>query len=112
MLNLLSIQSLPCAIISVLWMAFMFIVFLFPTDPNPAAGDMNYSIVVLGGVMTLSLIYYYFPVYGGVHWFKGPIRTIGDEFDGKDDVPPSRSGSDMDEKEKKVDVAESIRTSN
>ncbi|PAV15638.1 amino acid transporter [Pyrrhoderma noxium] len=104
--------SLPCAIISVLWMAFMFIVFLFPTDPNPAAGDMNYSIVVLGGVMTLSLMYYYFPVYGGVHWFKGPIRTIGDEFDGKDDVPPSSSGSDMDEKEKKVDVAESIRTSN
>ncbi len=24
----------------------------------------------------LSLIWYYFPKYGGVHWFTGPIPTI------------------------------------
>ena len=57
-------------------MAFMFIVFLFPSDPAPDAPDMNYTIVVIGGVMLLSLIYYYFPKYGGVYWFKGPIRTV------------------------------------
>lgn len=56
----------------------MFIAFIFPTEPAPAAADMNYTIVVLGGVMVLSIIYYYFPVYGGVYWFKGPIRTVVD----------------------------------
>ena len=24
----------------------------------------------------LSLVWYYFPVYGGVHWFTGPIPTV------------------------------------
>jgi hypothetical protein len=37
---------------------------------------MNYTIVVLGGVLFLSLVWYYFPVYGGVHWFKGPIANV------------------------------------
>lgn len=32
--------------------------------------------VVLGGVLVLSLVWYYFPVYGGVHWFTGPVATI------------------------------------
>lgn len=29
--------------------------------------------------MVLSIIYYYFPVYGGKHWFTGPIRTVEEE---------------------------------
>ncbi|KAH8115111.1 amino acid transporter [Phellopilus nigrolimitatus] len=74
--------SLPCAIISVLFMAFMFVVFLFPTDPGVPASEMNYTIVVLGSVMIFSLIYYYFPKYGGVYWFKGPIRTVEEEPEG------------------------------
>ena len=37
---------------------------------------MNYTIVVMGGIMVLSLIYYYFPKYGGVNWFTGPVRTV------------------------------------
>ncbi|KAI0717739.1 APC amino acid permease [Cerioporus squamosus] len=68
--------SMPCATISVLWMAFMGTVFLFPTSPGPAVADMNYTVVVLGGVMLLSVVWYYFPKYGGVHWFTGPIPTI------------------------------------
>ena len=75
----------------------MFIVFLFPTDPAPAAADMNYTIVVLGGVMVLSIIYYYFPVYGGVHWFKGPIRTVEDQ-EGLDNVSQRDSVADSEEK--------------
>ncbi|KAL4246862.1 Amino Acid-Polyamine-Organocation Transporter [Abortiporus biennis] len=75
--------SLPVGIIAVLWMLFMGIVFLFPATPAPAVQDMNYTIVVMGGVMGLSLVYYYFPKYGGVYWFKGPIPTIDDQVDGK-----------------------------
>lgn len=57
-------------------MTFVGIVFLFPTTPEVRVGDMNYTVVVLGGVLTLSLAYYYFPRYGGKNWFTGPIPTI------------------------------------
>jgi hypothetical protein len=80
------LQSLPVAIIAVTWMTFMSIVFLFPTAPAPDAQVMNYSIVVLGGILILSVIYFYFPKYGGVYWFKGPVTTIehvpGEESEG------------------------------
>ncbi|CDO70392.1 hypothetical protein BN946_scf184999.g32 [Trametes cinnabarina] len=72
----LGMWSAPVGAIAVLWMLFMGIVFLFPTSPNPAVPDMNYTVVVLGGVMIFSLIWYYFPKYGGVHWFQGPVPTI------------------------------------
>ncbi|KAH9856381.1 APC amino acid permease [Lenzites betulinus] len=72
----LGIFSAPCALISVLWMLFMSVVFLFPGTPGPDVADMNYAVVVLGGVMFLSLVWYYFPKYGGVHWFEGPIPTV------------------------------------
>jgi hypothetical protein len=57
-------------------MAFTSIVFLFPTTNQTNASDMNYTVVVLGGVFILSLGWYYFPVYGGVHWFEGPVPTV------------------------------------
>lgn len=37
---------------------------------------MNYTVVVLGGIMILSLVWYYFPRYGGVYWFTGPVPNI------------------------------------
>ena len=69
-------QSLPVAVISVTWMTFMGVVFLFPATPEVGVGDMNYAAVVLGGVFILSLVYYYFPKYGGKNWFTGPVATI------------------------------------
>ncbi|PCH43032.1 APC amino acid permease [Wolfiporia cocos MD-104 SS10] len=64
------------AFLSVAWMTFMGIVFLFPATPTTDVADMNYTIVVLGGVLLLSIAWYYFPVYGGVHWFTGPVPTV------------------------------------
>ena len=64
----------------------MFVVFLFPTSPQTSAPEMNYSVVVLGGVLILSLVWYYFPVYGGVHWFTGPVRNVEEEVSGKESV--------------------------
>lgn len=61
----MGVQSLPVAVISVSWMTFMSIVFMFPTTPQTSAQEMNYSVVVLGGVLILSVAWYYFPVYGG-----------------------------------------------
>ncbi|KAI0790897.1 amino acid permease-domain-containing protein [Abortiporus biennis] len=87
--------SLPVAIIAVLWMLFMGIVFLFPATPGPEVPDMNYTIVVMGGVMFLSLVYYYFPKYGGIHWFKGPIPTIDDQVDGTTVDSLEKKGADV-----------------
>ena len=67
------------AVIAVLFMSFYVVVFCFPTDPQTTAGSMNYTVVVLGGWFVLSLVWYYFPVYGGVHWFTGPISTVANE---------------------------------
>ena len=69
-------QSKPVGLLAVAWMAFMAVVLLFPTAPTTNAQEMNYTVVVYGGVLVLALAYYYFPVYGGVHWFTGPVRTI------------------------------------
>ncbi|KAJ7635809.1 amino acid transporter [Mycena polygramma] len=73
--------SVPVAVIAVLWMAFMIVALMFPTAPDPTTQTMNYSVVVLGGVLFLALCYYYFPRYGGVHWFQGPVANVdlGDE---------------------------------
>ncbi|KAI0668854.1 APC amino acid permease [Trametes maxima] len=83
--------SAPVAFIAVFWMLFMGIVFLFPTAPDPDVADMNYTIVVMGGVMFLSLVWYYFPKYGGVHWFKGPVPTIDKQADASERTSTSDS---------------------
>ena len=54
----------------------MVIVLLFPATPRTNTQNMNYTVVVLGGVLVLSLVWYYFPVYGGVHWFTGPVPNV------------------------------------
>jgi hypothetical protein len=47
---------------------------------------MNYAIVVVGGVAILSLVYHYFPHFGGANWFEGPAYTA--ENDTKSDEIP------------------------
>jgi len=77
-----------CSFISVSWMMSMSIVFCFPTTKHVNAQGMNYTAVVLGGVLTVSLLWFYLPVYGGVHWFKGPVRTVGEHV-------PSKWGTEL-----------------
>lgn len=78
-------------------MGFMSVVFLFPPSPTTSVDDMNYTVAVFGGVMVLSLIYYYFPKYGGVYWFTGPVRNVSKKIDG------SAEGSFDDHGRKSVD---------
>jgi hypothetical protein len=82
-------------------MAFMGVVFLFPATPEVEVGDMNYTVVVLGGALALSLVYYYFPKYGGKNWFTGPVTTI--------DVQGGRPGVNGD-KEKEGVIVGVVRT--
>ncbi|KAK7035352.1 hypothetical protein VNI00_011883 [Paramarasmius palmivorus] len=96
----LGVFSLPVAIIAVLFMTFLGIVFLFPTTPQTDVADMNYTVVVLGGVMLLSVVWYYFPKYGGVHWFTGPVANITGELAGQlKEEEPSNDSEEFRDKE-------------
>jgi len=55
---------------------------LFPTTPSTSAADMNYTVAIVSGVLALSVVWFYFPKYGGVHWFQGPVRNIDAEKSG------------------------------
>jgi hypothetical protein len=69
-------QSLPVAMVAVLFMSFLDTIILFPASPHTDVKDMSYTVVVLGRVTPLSVVWYYFPKYGGVHWFTDPILEI------------------------------------
>ncbi|KIJ50209.1 hypothetical protein M422DRAFT_224818 [Sphaerobolus stellatus SS14] len=71
--------SLPIAIIALIFMTFVNILVVFPATPHPTVANMNYSVVMAAGTVLGSIGWYYFPVYGGVHWFRGPIRTVESE---------------------------------
>lgn len=64
----------------------MAIVLLFPTTPQTTSSEMNYTVVVMGGVIIIALAYFYFPRYGGIHWFEGPVRNIQARDDEKEDT--------------------------
>lgn len=81
--------GLPVAAIAVAWMIFSIVILIFPSSPDPSGPDMNYTIVVLGAWISLCLIYYYFPVYGGVYWFHGPIANVSSAEDGQEDTKSS-----------------------
>ncbi|PBK78520.1 APC amino acid permease [Armillaria solidipes] len=87
----LGVLSLPVAAIAVIWMIFMTVVFMFPLTPSPGVGNMNYTVVVQGGVLVLSVVYFYCPRYGGMYWFKGPVSTV--------EAPAVQVKDDEDEKE-------------
>ncbi len=70
-------------------MFFLGTVSLFPGAPGVGADDMNYTVVVVGGIMLLSLLWYYFPKYGGVYWFKGPVPNIHIGIDPRDSTQTS-----------------------
>lgn len=69
-------------------MDFVIVILLFPSDPHPDATTMNYAILVVGGWIFLCLVYYYIPVYGGVHWFLGPVANVleGDKASDMEDL--------------------------
>ncbi|EMD31992.1 hypothetical protein CERSUDRAFT_162457 [Gelatoporia subvermispora B] len=68
--------SRPVGIISIIWMVFAITIFSFPASPDPSSTSMNWMVVVLGAWILLCSTYYYFPVYGGIHWFVGPKVNV------------------------------------
>ncbi|KAG1721623.1 amino acid/polyamine transporter I [Suillus paluster] len=95
--------SFPIAVIAVLGMVFMIIVLFFPATPQTTAQEMNYTAVVLGGYMFLAVFWYYCPVYGGVHWFKGPISNLSPAIEGE-----HKDENSMSEKKEQSDATFSV----
>ncbi|KAG2050419.1 amino acid transporter [Suillus hirtellus] len=97
--------SFPIATIAVSWMIFMIIIFFFPSTAQINAQAMNYTVVVLGGYMSLSVFWYYCPVYGGVHWFNGPKSNFAPAIKGgdEDSVCERKENCDTDLSESAVD---------
>ncbi|KAJ3996474.1 hypothetical protein F5050DRAFT_1571397 [Lentinula boryana] len=86
----------PISLCAVLFMLFMSVILLFPADANlTGPTTMNYTVLVIGGVMFFSTAYYFFPIYGGIHWFKGPVVTTS-----RDDTVESNNVSESESPEK------------
>ena len=73
------LQSIPVAAAAATWNVFAIIVVIFPSDPDPDANTMNYTVAVGGGWIGLCIMYYFFPRYGGRYWFTGPVTNIQHE---------------------------------
>ncbi|KAI0705722.1 amino acid transporter [Cerioporus squamosus] len=68
--------AMPIGIIAVAWTGFVVVLFLFPSDPNPTADTMNYTVVVIMAVFAFASLYW---IFSARRWFKGPVRTIEDD---------------------------------
>ncbi|KAG1901917.1 amino acid/polyamine transporter I [Suillus fuscotomentosus] len=100
--------SFPVAAIAVVWMVFVILVFFFPATPQTTIQEMNYTVVVLGASMFLAIFWYYCPVYGGVHWYTGPIYNFTPAIGGEDghrdeDLMSEKERSDADVSVRAVD---------
>jgi hypothetical protein len=61
--------GVPCAVIAVLWVAFLMILFVLPTAYPVTPVNLNYAGVVAGGVVLLSLLGW---AVSARKWFDGP----------------------------------------
>ncbi|KAJ3553647.1 hypothetical protein NM688_g3497 [Phlebia brevispora] len=76
--------SVPVAVVALVWCTFAIVIVMFPSMPDPTGLTMNYTVVVGGGWIGLCILYFYFPRYGGVHWFKGPMANISRDASDRD----------------------------
>ncbi|KAI0321326.1 APC amino acid permease [Amylostereum chailletii] len=79
----------------ILWVLFVSVIFSIPTVLPVTKDTMNYASVITGGVVILSLIWYFI---SGRRHYHGPASTVGHE------NPPTYVEDDeaLDEKEKKL----------
>ncbi|KAJ3557761.1 hypothetical protein NM688_g1295 [Phlebia brevispora] len=91
--------SVPIAVTAALWLIFAITIVMFPANPNPTVAGMNWTIVVGGGWLGLCIVYFFFPKYGGVYWFKGPMANVRERSDSS--VPAYVVTASSDEKDEK-----------
>ncbi|KAK7026506.1 hypothetical protein VNI00_015586 [Paramarasmius palmivorus] len=65
--------SRPIGIVAVLWVSFIVVLLLFPPSQSPTPEDMNYAIVIIGGVIIFASASW---VLSARKWFHGPVKTV------------------------------------
>ena len=65
--------SYPVAVAAVLWIAFISIAFILPSENPVNSQTLNYSIVAVGIVITYSIGFW---VLSARKWFTGPVKQI------------------------------------
>jgi len=58
---------------SVLFLILVYTFCFFPPQPNPPLEEMNWSILIYGGVILFSLAYFF---YKGRHVYVGPVEYV------------------------------------
>lgn len=71
--------SAPLAVISTLYILFLFSVLLLPQLYPVTAETLNYAPICVGIITIISLGGWFFPKWGARHWFRGPVKTISEE---------------------------------
>ena len=69
--------GLPIAIISSIWLFITSIIMFFPAEYPVTKDNMNYVVVIVGGLAILVTIYW---IVSARHWFVGPKRITKDSF--------------------------------
>lgn len=64
----------PINVVTCVWVVYVIVMCMFPDDAEVTASSMNYTVVINGGVWSLSLFYYF--VYGYRH-YHGPKSNLG-----------------------------------
>ncbi|KAF9075393.1 amino acid transporter [Rhodocollybia butyracea] len=65
--------SKPIGWIAVVWVCFIIVVLLFPPVSNATGSDMNYAIVIMGGVFLFAAAWW---MLSAKKWFHGPIKNV------------------------------------
>jgi hypothetical protein len=65
--------SYPVAVVAVVWVAFIVIAFILPTENPVNSQTLNYSIVAVGIILTYSMGFW---AISARKWFTGPIKYI------------------------------------
>ncbi|RVX66664.1 hypothetical protein B0A52_09477 [Exophiala mesophila] len=71
--------SLPLSIIATVWIMFLFVVLLLPQLYPVDHNTLNYAPICIGIVSIVSLVGWFFPKWGAMNWFEGPIKTITEQ---------------------------------
>ncbi|CAF0811780.1 unnamed protein product [Adineta steineri] len=67
--------GVPIAVIASIWLTITSIIMFFPSEYPVTKDNMNYTVVIVGGVLLLAATYWFISAR---HWFVGPKRTDAD----------------------------------
>jgi choline transport protein len=65
--------GLPVNIISVVFLAFLWVFCFFPVQPRPGVAEMNWAVLGYGSVIIFALVYY---IFRGRHRYVGPVEYV------------------------------------